>query len=250
MSRNHYVYYSYEEWGRGYIGVRSTKLDPLEDKYMGSFKDRSFKPTRKEVIAVFSSREEALNAEIILHNFYLVDINLHFANKRKQTSKKFDREGRRNPMEGKSHTIESKKLISRKLKEVAKNPNHIKKLSNSQKGLTWWNNGFVQTKSRLSPGGGFVKGQLFSSSEVKRGKNNPMWGKTGKLATCFGRVGEKHPLFGKKHSAETKEKMSLAHGRGENSLAYGKKWWNNGKIRKFSKECPDDGFKLGYKLSL
>jgi hypothetical protein len=41
----HYVYYSYEEYGRGYIGSRTCKCLPEKDvKYFGSYKDKKFKP--------------------------------------------------------------------------------------------------------------------------------------------------------------------------------------------------------------
>jgi hypothetical protein len=86
----HYVYYSYEEWGRGYIGKRSSFCHPDEDPYLGSFGDKSFKPTQKIVLAIFESSEEALEAEILLHNFYQVHKNSHFANRAKQTSAKFE----------------------------------------------------------------------------------------------------------------------------------------------------------------
>lgn len=85
----HYVYYSYEEWGRGYIGKRSSKVPPCQDPYMGSFSDKTFKPTEKIVLAEFGSAEKALAAEIALHHFYEVDTNPHFANKARQTSDKF-----------------------------------------------------------------------------------------------------------------------------------------------------------------
>lgn len=78
---HHYVYYSYEEWGRGYIGVRSCRCLPSEDiKYFGSFKDKSFKPSNKIIIEVFDTREDANKAEILLHSFYEVSLNPHFAN--------------------------------------------------------------------------------------------------------------------------------------------------------------------------
>jgi hypothetical protein len=87
----HYVYYSYEEWGRGYIGKRSSKVLPEVDPYMGSFTDKTFHPTEKIVLAVFDTEKEALQAEILLHNFYQVDRNPHFANRSRQTSTGFTR---------------------------------------------------------------------------------------------------------------------------------------------------------------
>jgi hypothetical protein len=78
----HYVYYSYEEWGRGYIGVRSCECLPEEDcSYFGSYKDKTFAPTEKIILLTFSSREEANKAEITLHSFYDVARNPHFSNK-------------------------------------------------------------------------------------------------------------------------------------------------------------------------
>lgn len=85
----HYVYYSYEPWGRGYIGKRSSRTLPETDAYMGSFSDKSFHPTEKIVIAIFDTAEKALHAEILLHNFYQVDRNPHFANRSRQTSTGF-----------------------------------------------------------------------------------------------------------------------------------------------------------------
>lgn len=91
---HHYVYYSYEEWGRGYIGVRSCKCTPGKDiTYFGSFKDKTFKPTQKIILSTFSTRIEANAAEIVLHNFYDVGVNPKFANKAKSTATGFCRSG-------------------------------------------------------------------------------------------------------------------------------------------------------------
>jgi hypothetical protein len=87
---NHYTYYSYEEYGRGYIGSRSCKCYVNEDvNYFGSFVDKTFKPTQKIILGIFETRKEAYEAEKLLHNFFKVDINLHFANKSKLTSSGF-----------------------------------------------------------------------------------------------------------------------------------------------------------------
>ena len=85
--KHFYVYYSYEEWGRGYIGRRECICHPNDDvNYFGSFKDKSFKPSCKVVLQIFNSREEAIQAEVELHKFFSVDLNPHFANRSKQTS--------------------------------------------------------------------------------------------------------------------------------------------------------------------
>jgi len=71
MKKYFYVYYSYEEYGRGYIGKRECKCLPEEDiKYFGSFTDKTFKPTQKIILKTFGSVEDALEVESILHDFY------------------------------------------------------------------------------------------------------------------------------------------------------------------------------------
>lgn len=78
----HYVYYSYEEWGRGYIGARSCDCLPEQDVgYLGSYSDKSFHPDCKIILMTFPTREEANQAEITLHWSYDVARNPHFANK-------------------------------------------------------------------------------------------------------------------------------------------------------------------------
>jgi hypothetical protein len=87
----YYTYYSYEEWGRGYFGSRGCKCLPEEDvKYLGSSKDKNFKPTQKIILKDdYATREEAYADEIILQQYYKVVENPHFANKAYQTSTKF-----------------------------------------------------------------------------------------------------------------------------------------------------------------
>ena len=90
MKKYFYVYYSYEEYGRGYIGKRECKCLPEEDiSYFGSFHDKTFRPTQKIILETFDTVEEALEAECSLHNFYEIDKNSHFANRAKQTSTGF-----------------------------------------------------------------------------------------------------------------------------------------------------------------
>lgn len=89
---NHYTYYSYEEWGRGYIGARSCQCLPEKDiKYLGSFKDKTFNPTHKIILrSDYKTREECIADEVLLHKFYNIHVNSHFANLSRQTSTKFD----------------------------------------------------------------------------------------------------------------------------------------------------------------
>jgi hypothetical protein len=155
----HYVYYSYEEWGRGYIGVRSCKCLPEEDcAYFGSYKDQTFAPTEKIIIDKFESREEALQAEIALHLYYQVHANPHFANKAKQTSKKFDHgkheeETKRKIGEGNRGLVRSeelKLLWSKQRKGKKKKPfseEHKRNMSLAKMGKRghWFTNGLQDT---------------------------------------------------------------------------------------------------------
>ena len=107
--KKHYVYRSFEEKGREYIGCRTCDCLPEEDtKYFGSFRDKTFFPTEKTILFVCETREEAMEIEIELHDFFDVAVNPQFANRSKQTSTGFDRTG----------VLESEE--TRKKKSVAK----------------------------------------------------------------------------------------------------------------------------------
>lgn len=169
----HYVYYSYEEYGRGYIGSRSCKCLPEEDiKYFGSFKDKSFKPSLKIILKCdYATREEAYADEIILQEYYKVVENPHFANRAYQTSTGFSTKGVKHtdlhkqflssklkgknphlnkihPFKGKKHTEEWKKIQSQRM--INNNPmkrNEISiKQSNSMRGRSPWNKGIKYEK--------------------------------------------------------------------------------------------------------
>lgn len=134
----HYVYYSYEEYGRGYIGSRSCKCLPEEDiKYFGSFKDKSFKPSLKIILkSDYATRKEAYVDEIILQEYYKVIENPHFANRAYQTSIGFSQKGVVAHNKGKKMSEEQKKKLSdsckgRKVSEEAK-----EKISKAFKGRT------------------------------------------------------------------------------------------------------------------
>jgi hypothetical protein len=163
----HYVYYSFEEWGRGYIGVKSSE-DPVTDGYFGSYVDPTFQPTNKVIIAEFPTREEAQLAEISLHEFFEVSENPHFANRCQATStgflhnvphtdetkakmkvsqkERFKVED--NPMKGRKHSSEttrqmsaiaqsrSKELIEKHLAAM-NTPEAREKARNSLKGKPW-----------------------------------------------------------------------------------------------------------------
>ena len=85
----HTVYDSFESrlGGRDYIGKHSTE-DPY-DGYLGSFKDKSFKPDNKIVFAYSKTKEGAVWLEIMFQRVFGVVEDSQFANKSYQTSDKF-----------------------------------------------------------------------------------------------------------------------------------------------------------------
>jgi hypothetical protein len=209
---NHYVYYSYEEFGRGYIGCRTCKDSPENDDYLGSYYDKTFNPSNKIILETFSTREEALQAEVDLHKFYQVDVNPHFANKARQKttgfyyspSPEWTREmtknrrtykGENNPFYGKGHSQETKDHLKQKTIETWKNQPH-----------PW------------------IGRKHSEESKIKFRERN---------------AGENNPNYGKTQSEEAKEKVRLS--------KVGKKWWSNQMEEKFCKECPGEGWKLGRK---
>jgi hypothetical protein len=135
---NHYVYYSYEDWGRGYIGIRQCNCNIHEDKYFGSYYDNTFTPTNKIILMECSSRKEALEAEVILHKFYDVKNNPHFTNQSNQSTTKFDYDNT-----GITMSNETKKKISEskqgKLKGIKQTKEHIIKRIESRKNGGGWN---------------------------------------------------------------------------------------------------------------
>jgi hypothetical protein len=136
MKKYFYVYYSYEEYGRGYIGKRECKCLPEKDiKYFGSYKDKTFQPTQKIILETFDSVEKALAAECALHNFYEVHKNPHFANRAKQTSRKFYYITPREKMLGENNPAKRPEVKAKMAGEnnPAKRPEVRKKISDSAK---------------------------------------------------------------------------------------------------------------------
>jgi hypothetical protein len=242
----HYVYYSYEERGRGYIGSRSCNCLPEHDyKYFGSFKDKTFKPTQKVIIFEFKTIKEALEAEIKLHNFYEVHINRHFANRAKQTSTKFS-------TQGVAHTEEARLNISLGHKGLTHSLETKVKISQAHIGKKV----SEETKNKIS----------LANKNKNLGEDNFCFGKFGKDHPRFGEfhseeakikisnsrkenfTGENHPWFGKTHSSETKQKMSeLRRGVfiGEKSPCFGTMWYNNGEKSIRIAGSPPPGFTKG-----
>ena len=131
----HYIYYSYEENGRGYIGSRTCQCNPQEDVYFGSYKDKTFQPTAKIILATCKTKEERYQLEYFYQKMHNVVENPHFANRAFQTQSGFSRlgllnspesrrkmsESRRNRpsgMKGKKHSEETKSKIANSLRGV------------------------------------------------------------------------------------------------------------------------------------
>jgi len=214
MAKHHYVYHSYEEWGREYIGCRSCDCLPEEDtKYFGSFYDKTFFPTEKAILFVCETRQEAAEIEIELHDFFDVAVNPQFANRSKQTSTGFDRtgvpmteaqkkaqsekmSGENNPQFGVPHTEEWKKAQSERI-SGEKNPNYGR---TGEKHPLF---GVPQTEA-----------QKKAQSERMSGEKHPMFGvpktEAQKKAHSERMSGENNPYYGKFGAAHNRSKAIIA----------------------------------------
>ena len=214
----HYVYYSYEEYGRGYIGSRTSKCLPEEDiNYFGSFKDKTFKPIQKIILKNdYATREEAYVDEIILQEYYKVVENPHFANRAYQTSTSFS-------VYGTTLSEEHKRKISeaRKGKSYSKRKG---KLYSKGKGKNHYNYGKTlseETKKKISKA---TKGKKLTIdhkkkiSESNKGKSKTITEKSKNSVII--RAKARTGIPGHKHSEETKRKISEA--------TQGKVPWNKG----------------------
>lgn len=168
---NHYTYFlTAKEPHQGmkyYIGVRSCKANPEEDKYFGSSKlMKSLKvQSSKQILAVWTSRKEALSHEILLHDCFDVAKNKEFFNQAKQTVTGFDATGSVSPMKGRSHTKEANE--KNRLAHLGKSKNPHGEETKKKIGLA--NKGKVkssETKEKISQA---LKGRLAWNKGLKGG---------------------------------------------------------------------------------
>ena len=94
----HYTYLLSDNDGKMYIGARSCIAHPNDDNYWSSSKYvlnaiKNGVLFNKEILAIWSSRKEAVLHEVLLHDVFDVAKNKNFYNKSKQTSTFFDTSG-------------------------------------------------------------------------------------------------------------------------------------------------------------
>lgn len=178
-----YTYLLVDFNGLMYIGKRTAKCcfeashDPATDGYMGSYKDKTYKPIYKGIFKTFASAEGALKHEIHLHNFYDVAKSNLFVNRAKQTSTGFDTTGRAPANKGKpAHnrgkpgpivTNETRLLISNALKGRVFSDEHKAKLSIANTGKQF----SEERKHNISKAKGCEFTLVAPSGEKYAGKN-------------------------------------------------------------------------------
>jgi len=176
----HYVYrITNTKLNKHYYGTRTSKKNiPEEDigiYYFSSSKDKDFIKDQKEnsqdykykVIKKFNTREEALELEIKLHNKFNVGINESFYNRSKQTSKGFDRTGKKTNL-----TNEQKLKISMALKGRKLSYEHKENLSLSRK--KGYDNGLIKKLTK-------DKNPMFRKTHSEETKEKISKGNKGKI---------------------------------------------------------------------
>jgi hypothetical protein len=204
---------------------------PEEDvTYFGSFTDTTFKPTQKIIFrSDYENAKELAKDEIILHDFYDVAKNPHFANRAKATSTSFDRTGA-------THTDEAKQLMS----NLATGRTHTEE---TKRKLRDMGIGKTQTDEAKQKNRDSHIGKI-ATEETKQLLRDLATGRTHTEETKQKmrkmRKGNKSPMLGKKHTGEAKQKNRDAH--------IGRKWYVNavGETR-LSKESLGPDWKLGRK---
>lgn len=123
-----------------YIGVRSCTCHPNNDDYWSSSRHlpKDVRKThKKRILGTYTTRIEAVEHEIYLHDKYDVGKNVEFYNRAKQTSTRFDTSGVPNPhspevcrklslaLKGKKRTPEMRAAQSKRLKGVKQTPEAV-----------------------------------------------------------------------------------------------------------------------------
>ena len=255
--KKHYVYrITNKIENKHYYGCRTTKLEPKDDlgsKYFSSSRDKEFIKDQKEnpynykykIIKIFSTREEAIELEIKLHNKFNVGINESFYNRAKQSSLGFDTSGIKYSDERKERIrkrmIENNHFRGKKLSDE-----HKLKLSLSHMGSKNHNYGLEKTaeiKKKISESN---KGKVMS----QEAKQKISIANTGKTRTQEIKEKISNALKGRTYTQEHCNNISAANkgrkvsveGRANMSMGQkGKIVWNKGLVnaQSHSKETKD-----------
>lgn len=105
-------------------------MPPKDDLYLGSFSDKTFKPTNKIVIATYDSAEEALRAESALQRLFQAHKAEHFANRAIYSFGKFRRLPKRKRGWRRLAKQEKRREAACRLLELEKNVSQLE--------LNWW----------------------------------------------------------------------------------------------------------------
>jgi hypothetical protein len=225
----HFLYVSFEETpnGRNYVGAHST--DDLNDGYLGSFSDTTFNPTDKIIIGFFNSRKSLLLAEGKLQKALNVVESQEFANKSYQTSDRFCTAGvpltddhkekiRKSNIETFKNNIEERKRRSERVKGD-NNPSRRFPETDEQKASRVTKVKQAWSDPSLRERHSDLQKQLQNKPEVKIKRSNSI----------------KKALDN--DAERSRRKLESA----------GRRWYSNKEgERKFAKELPGDGWKLGY----
>lgn len=172
---NYVTYLAYsQELDLYYIGVKSFSSYHKFETYKTSIKKfPAFKEslTWKRILRYHPDKESAYSYEVFLHNYHQVDTNPKFANRSKQTSKRFffsatgedhPQYGKDSPFKGRKHTKEAREKQSkaRKAAQARGCYDHV-------------------NYSKVHKGRKLSSQAKHNISKAKRGTNNPMHGCTG-----------------------------------------------------------------------
>ena len=156
----HTVYNSFESGpdGRDYIGKHSTE-DPYDD-YLGSYKDDSFDPDAKIVIAYAKTPQGAVWLEERFQKVFNVVSDVQFANRSYQTGNGFDTTGVREEKE-------AKKKRAQKIKAYYSTPGGFKAMGDKTRGKVWYHLpcGKEQRFDR-DPGHPWIPGRVETLGEI------------------------------------------------------------------------------------
>jgi hypothetical protein len=193
----HFVYLSFEDkpGGRNYIGKRSS--ESLNDGYLGSFSDDSFRPDCRIILGFYSTAEAAVQAEIQFQRVFQVVESQEYANRAYQTSTKFsyDRTGESHP-----HSEATKeKLRKPKSEEVKEKLRGRKRSDETRRKIS-------EAAKKRTPPSEETRRKI---SEAQKGKPKPKSRETReKISKTLS--DPSHPSYGRKHKPETIEKIASA----------------------------------------